>query len=77
MRREFIQVSEDEDDFLRSFQRLVQKKHGLQKVPPLGGIIRGILRDYRRVLEDKAAPNFLDTYRLEMKRRRRKSKKLS
>jgi hypothetical protein len=64
MRLVFVQVSEDEWDFLQTLRRLVKAKRGFTKLPSLRRIVTGLIRDYRHVLEEKATPDFLDAYRL-------------
>lgn len=60
--RAFIYLGPKELDFVRALQRLVQRKLGRKRPPPLHAVIRGALRDYQLVLEVVSRPEFLKAY---------------
>jgi DNA-binding phage protein len=64
MRRVFVQVSEDEWEFLTSLRGLIKRKRGLTKPPSVSGVVTGILRDYRHILEESSSPDVVDAYKL-------------
>ena len=60
--RTFIYLPPRELDFIRVLQRLVLKRTGRKRPPPLHRIIQSVLIDYRRMLENGASPNLLMAY---------------
>jgi hypothetical protein len=40
----------------------MQKKSGKKRQPPLHGVIRGIIFDYQRMLEEGSGPDFYASY---------------
>lgn len=60
--RTFICLDRREVEFVKALQRLVQRKSGRKRLPPLHSVIQGALLDYKRVLELGSMPNFLRAY---------------
>lgn len=60
--RTFIRLSRRELAFVRTLQRLVQRRTSRKSVPPLHRIIQAALSDYRLMLELGSAPDFLTAY---------------
>jgi hypothetical protein len=60
--RTFIHLKPRELDFVRTLQRLVQKRSGRKKPPSMQRVIQGALLDYKRLLELVSIPDFLIAY---------------
>jgi hypothetical protein len=69
--RTFILLEPSELKFVRTLQRLMEKRSKSRSRPTLSGVIRAIVADYQRVLEMTAAPEFLEAYE-HVKSRRKK-----
>lgn len=61
MHRTFVNFDEEEYEIIKHFQRVL-KKAGT-KSPTVAGVVRGMIRDYRRMIEVRADPDFLEMYR--------------
>jgi len=61
MHRTFVELSDYEYKFLLRLRAVVRKTSG--KRMTLSGVIRGVVRDYRQVLEEGGDPDFLSIYR--------------
>jgi hypothetical protein len=71
--RTFIRLEEKELRFLRTLQRLMEKKSKRRVRPPLQGVIQAIILDYKRMLEFASSPDFLEAYEYIKSKRRKTS----
>lgn len=60
MHRTFVNFDDEEMEIIRHFQR-VMKKAGVKRAT-LASVVRGMIRDYRRMIEFRADPDFLKAY---------------
>jgi hypothetical protein len=60
--RTFVYLAPKELKFLHDLQQLVQERTGKKRRPPLQGIIRGVILDYKHLLEMASDPDFLEAY---------------
>lgn len=69
MHRTFVNFDDGEHEIIKHFQRVL-KEAGV-KSPTVAGVVRGMVRDYRRMIEVRADPDFLKAYRDTMQTPRR------
>lgn len=60
MHRTFVSFDDEEMEIIRHFQR-VMRKAGVKRAT-VAGVVRGMIRDYRRMIELRADPDFLKSY---------------
>ena len=68
--RTFIVLEPHHVEFIHSLQRVIKKKSGKKRQPPIHGIIRGVLQDYKNMLELSSTADFLSAYQSSVKKRR-------
>ena len=72
MHRTFINLADDELAFLKNLQSVIKKKTGSRV--RLADVLRGVIIDYKKMIELRADPDFLSTYRDGARRTRFSSK---
>lgn len=61
--RTFIQLTEDEREFLRGLQKVWVLAGASKKKPSMSFVIRAIIDDYEEMLRQKGNPDFLKALR--------------
>jgi hypothetical protein len=61
LHRTFVNFDDEELEIIKHFQRVLKKAGA--KSPSVAGVVRGMIRDYRRMIEVRADPDFLKAYR--------------
>lgn len=70
--RTFVHLQHRELVFLQALQRLIQRRAGLKRPPPMHKVIQGLVLDYCRVVETGANPDLLEAFIEAMTRQRRR-----
>jgi hypothetical protein len=60
LHRTFVNFDDEELKIIRRFQKVLRKA-GVRD-PSVAGVVRGMIRDYRRMIEVRADPDFLKSY---------------
>ena len=66
MYRTFVKLDDDELELVRRFKRVLQAS-GSAVNPELSDVIRGMIRDYNNIVNNRADPDFLEAYRASRK----------